>query len=64
MELKQSVEKRQFAALLSLPLFIAAVLVPPGRISWQVVWILSHLNTYMEKSKWMDFHPAEQTHAC
>lgn len=47
--------KSQFAVLLSLPLFIATVLIPPGRISWRVVWIPSYLNTYVGKSKWNRF---------
>lgn len=47
--------KSWFAALLSLPLFIAAILTPPDRFSWRVVCFLSHLNAYMDKNKWMDF---------
>lgn len=47
--------KSQFAVLLCLFLFIATVLIPPGRISLRLVWIFSYLNTYTGKSKWNGF---------
>lgn len=53
MELSQGVGKLRVSLLCCwVYLFIATLLIPPGRIfSQRVIWILSHLNTYAGKSK-------------